>query len=243
MLQTNKKNISLFLGALLIAGLFLFYKKQNSSPDFSNLNPNQFDLKKSNQIQSTVENQNLQAPSTTDAKPIFTPTGLNADEVNIWTTFENILISKNDNDPRMDQLLKHLSPNLKKALFEKYDQIESEKRNDKGLITFLIGRDLKTTEDATFLKKVFEEAPCLSLADCKSTAPEDPHHSSTNQTTLSYPQLVALYEIEKNLSENPSLLDNLNVRASIVNALRQAENFPVPAVHNKARQILNRFKL
>jgi hypothetical protein len=83
----------------------------------------------------------------------------------------------------------------------------------------------------------------LSLADCKTVGPDDPHHSAMNQTTLNYPQLATLYKLESALRSNPEILKNPTERERAVSILSHAESFPVPAVQERALQIRNEFGL
>lgn len=168
---------------------------------------------------------------------------LNNKDQHIWLVFESVLATKNDSDPRLDTDLKNLSSDIRKALFEKYQALPPEERNNKGLIVFLIARDIQSAQDLEFLNKVYQEGPCLSLENCKQTGSDDPHYSGMNQTTLNYPQLAGLYQIEKQLREKPEILKNPELRNGIVTALKHAENFPVPVVQQKAEQIRTRHGL
>ncbi|MFZ3229550.1 MAG: hypothetical protein WA160_05050 [Pseudobdellovibrio sp.] len=248
MQQTKFSRILLFTSALLIAGLF-FYLRQPSKIAFSEMNPDQLNFSKSNrileskqdsiQLTKTIESNSSSEMQKTSAA-IQSLHGLDA---KVWQVFESVLASKNDNDPRLDQDLKYLSKDLRQALFEKYNSLPSENRNDRGLIVFLISRDIQSAADATFLKSVFEEPPCLSLSDCKTIGQDDAHHSGMNQTTLNYPQLAGLYQIEKQLTAHPEILKDAVQRDGILKTLQQAENFPVPAVQRKAEQIRLKFGL
>ena len=119
-----------------------------------------------------------------------------------WQELQEIITSKNDNDPRLDQDFKILSEELHYLLIQKYSEIPEEDRNQRGLIVFLISRDLKYLEDLKFLKNIFKENPCLSLNNCNVLDSTDPHHSGIEQSSLNYPQLSALYQLEKQLTTN-----------------------------------------
>ncbi len=160
-----------------------------------------------------------------------------------WSIIKDILKSKNDNDPRIDQSLKNLSPALHAVLFEKYQSISAEDFSARGMIVYLIARDLKTSEDVEFLKKVYQESPCLSLADCKSVGADDAHHSSMNQTTLVLAQLEGLYVIEKQLQDQRYLFNNPTYRSGVVQILVQAESYPVAVVREKAQSIRLTYEL
>lgn len=223
-----------------MTGLFLF-SKFSSSKNRADIKPSQFDFSKKN--------------SRSDSKPIIATTPTNAaerlelsthliDENKVkWDVFEDILHTKNDNDPRLDQDLKNLSPEFHMALIEKYSKIPPENRNGKGLIVFLIARDLTGPDDFQFLKSIYEEKPCLSLIDCNKIGNDDPHHAGANQTTLVYPQQVGLFLLEKRLQENPELLNQEGFRNEMTQVLVQAENFPVPAIQEKARALRKKYGL
>jgi hypothetical protein len=112
---------------------------------------------------------------------------------------EEILASRNDNDPRLDRELRVLSPAAKALLRAKYGAIPAEKRNDRGTIVYLLGRNLTSAADFRFLQEVVREAPCLSLLDCaKNAGPSsgtDEHSAMGMSITLAYPQIVALQSI------------------------------------------------
>jgi hypothetical protein len=103
---------------------------------------------------------------------------------------DEILASKNDNDPRLDRDFSGLSTEEKSAFRRRYDSLPLESRNERGTIVFLLGRSLASAEDWTFLRRVVDEPPCLSLADC-AKAPAGSSEPG-DDVTLAYPALVAL---------------------------------------------------
>ena len=106
---------------------------------------------------------------------------------------ETILISRNDNDPRLDLDFNGLSTDDKRLFRKKYREIAAEKRNERGTIVYLLGRNLKTREDWEFFRQVALEPPCLSLSDCsKKPAPGSDEEATGDEVTLAYPSLVAL---------------------------------------------------
>jgi hypothetical protein len=241
----SKSRLMFLLGALLIAGLFVFLReRRDHGAPLSHLKPSQVDFTQSNQLQTETATTPVEkAASSVDKQNAnYIPKLPEKDQIR-WATLEEILKSKNDNDPRMDKDLKVMSPEFHQALFEKYEAIQPEKRNERGTIAFLIARDLKSPEDAEFLKKIYEESPCTSLADCKSVGSEDPHYAGMNQTTLNYPQLISLYQIDARLSANKELLADANTKDAIAAALRQAAGFPVPAVSQKAEELIQKWRL
>jgi hypothetical protein len=111
---------------------------------------------------------------------------------------EEILASHNDNDPRLDADFNALT-DAEKALFRaKYREIAAERRNERGTIVHLLGKNVRGPEDWAFLREVAGEAPCLSLADCsKPAAAGEPG----DDVTLAYPSLVALKRAQQALAE------------------------------------------
>ncbi|MCC2677801.1 MAG: hypothetical protein K0R29_377 [Pseudobdellovibrio sp.] len=228
--------------ALLIAGLFLFkgFNSKTSTPH-GLLKPSQMTFSQGNQFSEDF-----------NAKPEVTPgsaavsTAIPAvpeNEKAAWQSLEEILSSKNDNDPRLDKQLSQLSPEFHKAIYSRYESLKPEDRNGRGTLVFLIARDLKSPSDIEFLQKVYEENPCLNMSDCSAQPDHDPQDSGSQQTSLNYPQLAGLYQIDSVLSKNPSLLNNPQIRAGIYSLLKTAENFPAPQVHGKAQQIREKYGL
>lgn len=207
------------------------------------IKPSQLDFTQSNQPKEPVKVQEYEAKDTALYPETKAAADLSEPEQKLWLAFEEILKSKNDSDPRVRELTK-LGPAFRMALFEKYNALKPEDRNGRGFIVFLVSRDLQSAGDLEFLQKVYQESPCLSLQDCASSEQEtDPHNAGVGQTTLIYPQLVALYQIEKQLNERPELLKDPAMRAGILATLKQAEAFPVPAVHDRSVKIRNKYNL
>lgn len=158
------------------------------------------------------------------------------------TLLNEILASRNDNDPRMDRELKHLDESTREAFREQYRSMAREKLNDRGTIVFLLGRNLESAQDVSFLGGVLEERPCLSLASCDREAEtprgEEVHLESTNEVTLVYPQLVALHGLEALLGQ-PGL--DPDRREAAKRALQAAQNSQSGQVADRARGLLQRF--
>lgn len=155
-----------------------------------------------------------------------------------WSEFIEVLNSKNDNDLRIDTSLKHMSQALHNVIIKKYQKIPPEQHNERGLVTFLISRDLQSDQDREFIKSVYNEKPCLSLKNCNvADSNPDPHHSSANNTTLDYQQLAALYQLEAQLNKNPDLIRDPKFR-TLIDA---ATMYDSPAVKRKAEELKSRF--
>lgn len=112
---------------------------------------------------------------------------------------EQILSSKNDNDPRLDREFIGLSAGAKSLFRDQYRSLPAEKRNERGTVVFLLGRNLTSESDFDFFCEVLREPPCFSLADChrSSASREDFDRESGEEITLAYPQIVALKVLEK----------------------------------------------
>lgn len=114
-----------------------------------------------------------------------------------YLAFMEILRSGKDQDPRLDALLKDLSPALKEKITEEYFKLDRERFAARGLIVFLMGRAMNSIKDFQFVKPVLEEPVVVS--DVKRTPLKD-HHSATDEITRAYPQHMALAMIEEKLT-------------------------------------------
>ncbi|MBK7962001.1 MAG: hypothetical protein IPK04_12860 [Bdellovibrionales bacterium] len=206
-------------------------KKENSQDsDATDLNRNS-ELTPSSKTSQTA--QSLTATKSVSA--------LSADDHKKWEVLQEILASQNDNDPRLDKTFKGMSDDLHLILQEQYLEIPAENRNQRGLLAFLIARDLKNTEDLDFLKKIYEESPCLSLENCNSRTSSDPHLSGVDEASMNYPQLASLYQLEKQLNDNPGIFADSSMKDHAMAVIEQALKFPVASVQRKAAEIQARF--
>ena len=249
--QTKAFKISVFFGALLVgAGLFFFQHKDE--PRFNK--PSEADFSKGNYPQpspkaTTGETANGAPGVIAPVEParkemnLEAPQGLSEADSKQWKTFQEVVLSRNDNDPRYDTELKTFSPKMHEALRKKYAEIPAENRNSRGTIVFLLARDLRTAADAEFLKSVYQEQPCLSLSDCGKAGASDPHADASTQTTLDYPQLAGLFQLEKRLASNPELLQNADIRKEISDLLREARQFPGSTLQKRAEELQKKYGL
>jgi|GEM_PF-2985153 len=238
----------LILGVLFLGALFFYLKKEKPTETHSLTTEKPIVtftpkpavvVKASVTAASGVPAKNEQAARAQDdlTKNLSEP------EKKQWQTFIEIMLSKNDNDPRLDKDLRHLSPSLKKALEAQYTLLPDEKRNEKGLVVFLVARDLSSPEDVQFLDSIYQESPCLSLADCGVRGDNDPHFSSINEMSLLYPQIAGLFQLDKQLSARPELLSDPNFRSQMRGLIHSAEQFPVPAIQKRADALKNKYGL
>lgn len=248
MQKSNSKFYIVIFGALLIiAGLFFFRGSSNeagtavseSDEEARPLKPSEVDFSKSNHPEAASAPVIAEHPKL----DLQTPQGFSEAETKQWTVFQEVVNSRDDNDPRIDQELRNLSPRMHENLRKTYQQLPMESRNSRGLIAFLIARDLQSVQDAEFLKGIYEEEPCRSMSDCTKAEASDPHADATNQTSLNYPQLAGLYQLEQRLEKNPEILNNPEMRQEISALLREARQFPGSALQARAEGIQKKYGL
>ena len=149
---------------------------------------------------------------------------------------EAILASRNDNDPRLDRDFNALSLEAKRLFRKKYQELPLEKRNERGIIVFLLGRNLRAAEDWAFLRGVVNEPPCLSLSDC-SRQPRpggDGEDALGDEVTRAYPCLVALKQAEYALVKSTGTPEALEV-------IRLGKKSATPVVARMAEKLEQRF--
>ncbi|MDE2141488.1 MAG: hypothetical protein KGL74_02765 [Elusimicrobia bacterium] len=147
-------------------------------------------------------------------------------------TLNEILGSRNDNDPRLDSDFNSLSPEDKRRFRQDYAMIPRESRNERGTIVYLLGKNMATAEDWTFLRDVAGEPPCLSLANCAK--PPNGEGDPGDDVTLAYPSLVALKRAQKALEEGTATKE----ARAVVEAARGSK---MPAVLRLAGRIEKKF--
>lgn len=224
----------LFIVSLIFCGLVVLYYKQANQAESSTLEDKLLvklagELgRKDESAQSVIANNHELAGTVTE-------------EDSKLKILEQIIISKNDNDPRIDSEFKNLSPDLKLKLQDKYQHLPQEQRNERGLIVMILARELKTVEDIEFLKSIYGESPCLGLENCNVRDVSDPHHSALDQVSLNYPQMVVLHQISRQFEKHPEKFTDSSVRDSVQSLLKLAKKFPVPLVSQKAEEIYTKY--
>ncbi|RYZ65080.1 MAG: hypothetical protein EOP09_14860, partial [Proteobacteria bacterium] len=172
-----------------------------------------FVQRRTSRIESTISEID-QIENGTAAEPGLVPTVAPAASDAPWSQktqqqlslLSEILASRNDNDPRLDTDLRELTHETKAAFRIKYESLPLESRNERGLIVFLLGRELKDEDDVRFLAKVLQEPSCESFTDCakSSTASfnrdQEDHHAGQG-AALAYPQLVAVKSLDRFLDK------------------------------------------
>lgn len=169
--------------------------------------------------------------------------GLMPEEQKKWLLLEQILASKNDNDPRIDTELKGLSPLFKSTLSLYYAELKPERFNDRGTLVFLVGREIVNPADVDFMRTVLTEKPCMSVSDCSrppaAHAGEDDHREMVNETTTRYPQLMALRALKqkwRELQKDPS--GQTDLIRQIRETLEEAARSPDQRIADEAKAIL-----
>ena len=191
---------------------------------------------------SSNSTEKLKTPKPITANPLPTPlAAATPEDQHKYETLNEILLAKNDNDPRLDTELRKLSPGAKDLFRTRYDSLNPELRNERGTVVYLLGRNLSSKEDVEFLRKVLEETPCRSLADCQRNpdrvAGADEHLEAANETTLAYPQIVALKSLEGYLSRPDA---DPKVANEALRKLQTAQSSSIPVVAQMAKEILAR---
>lgn len=150
---------------------------------------------------------------------------------------EEVLNSKNDNDPRLDSEFEKISDEVKLALIETYGALPKESLNERGTVVFLLGRNITTEKDLEFFQELLVESPCLSLADCSKENmvenPGDEHLVESQATTLIYPQLMALRLVSASYGESK----NTALKERIRDFFRTAEQSPSEYLGEEAKRI------
>lgn len=113
----------------------------------------------------------------------------------------DVLRAGNDDDPRLDSDFNALSPQDKRLFRAEYESLAPERRNQRGTIVYLIGRNALDADDWTFFKSVVEEPPCRSLADCAQAPRSGGTEAVGDEVTLAYPALVALRQSAPHLKD------------------------------------------
>ncbi len=157
-------------------------------------------------------------------------------------TLDEILRSKNDNDPRLDTDFKSLSIETKRLFRKKYSETPRERVNARGTIVYLLGGgNLSTAEDLAFLREVAAEPPCLSLSDCAKKPAPGGEEEAGDEVTLAYPSLVALKQAQHALESASALSTSSPTTKNAMGVLEVGRKSPVRAVSRLAERLARRF--
>ncbi len=166
-----------------------------------------------------------------------------------------VLVSKNDNDPRLDQELRNLGPRTRAKMRELYLTLPQEQLSEKGTLVFLLGRNLQDEKDFKFIQDVLSEPACLSLANCLRSAGSasqagegerpaqgdggtleagHPHDNGVDSVTLIYHQLVAVRMVARLVREDKV---NASNQEWVRKTLEVARRSPIARVAAEAGSI------
>jgi len=264
-ISTNrrKKHSWMFLGMVASFFVAIFFLKnfvfknhsQNNSDDGIEIealttaqNKSVYAEPSPNPTQSTHSNAAFKTTSSANDSLITT---YSVETQGLLRILDQILASKNDNDPRLDQKFRHLTQEMKSALRDKYSNLPKEDLNARGTIALLIGREISDSADLIFLKEILNESPCLSLAQCsRESAPPsgvEAHQEAATEVTLAYPQLSALYWLEKFLLEQDSSnsleANSSHLKEEALRAIQAAKASQAPIVRRIADELAKKLKL
>ncbi len=208
----SKKNIFIILTPVALAGLW-WKEFQRESPVAAS-------------VPLEIKAVSSASPSVSQAKEAADETSLSPVTAQKIQVLDEILISHNDNDPRMDSTLKDLDSETKSVLRKKYNSLPETQRNARGTIVFLIGRNLTDPADYQFLEQVLGEAPCLGMVQCTqpmNATGLDGHEENGFGVVLDYPQLTALKAVENHPAKSESLKRLQDEVLQIAKASRSAK--------------------
>lgn len=150
---------------------------------------------------------------------------------------DEIFAAKNDNDPRLDSEFNDITPEMRAALIVSYKSLPKERLNERGTLVFLLGKKLTSEKDLDFFQDLLAEPPCLSLADCTSESklenPEDDHLAESQETTLIYPQIMAMRLVSSNFQSTKDKA----LKERIVEFFKIAEQSPSEYISEEATRI------
>jgi hypothetical protein len=155
---------------------------------------------------------------------------------------EEILRSKNDNDPRLDREFNDLSQAAKRLLEDRYRAIPPERRNERGTIVFLLGKNIGSAEDWAFMREAASEPPCLSLSDCsRRPTPGGGEEAAGDEVTLAYPSLVALKQAQRALETAGAISTSGTTAKDALSVIEAGRKSRVRAVAKLAERLERRF--
>jgi hypothetical protein len=134
-------------------------------------------------------------------------------------TLNQVLKDQADNDPRVDKELSHLNQKERLDFRAKYRSLKPEALKDRGLIVYLLGRNIVTQGDLDFMAEVLNERSCLSLENCERTDQKTLSERGL-ATQLNFPKLVAITALKAKLRSHPSP----KMRAAIEEVLQGARS-------------------
>lgn len=144
-------------------------------------------------------------------------------------TLDRVLKDQRDNDPRIDGELSKLNQKERLDFRAKYRSLKRESLRGRGLIVYLLGRNIETQGDLDFLKEVLDERNCLSLKNCAITDQET-LSAPAMATRLAFPKLMAIAALKEKLRSRQSP----KMHMAIEDVLRDARNSINPLIAKAA---------
>ncbi len=179
-------------------------------------------------------------PTGDPVKALLPAQKLNAADSRKISILRELIQTRNDNDPRMDTELRNLSAAAKAEIQSIYRDTKPESRNERGTMVFLLGREIRDPAELSFFRGVLQEKPCLSLENCERPAGavsgDEEHLETINDTTASYPQLIALRALVHRANElKEASQEGSALFSGILDTLREARNSPNPKIADAAQ--------
>lgn len=186
-------------------------------------------------VASTTPVSTTSAPADVPPSPTLSPTAEGETPLGV---IREILRTRNESDPRLDQVLRQLSAQDKGMIRQMYRELPSEDRSGRGLLAFTIARGEISPQDMRFLRAVVQEKPCLSLVDCSRADQEiDVHNSHVDEVSLVYPQLASLYQLRRQAEKGTLDLSNEALRNDYMKLIQAARRHPADSVRRIAESI------
>lgn len=197
-------------------------------------------------VSASPNPSNLSSATTVHAPTAYDESRLSPEVSKQVKILDEVFQAHNDNDPRLDRELKVITPEAREVFQIKYRQLPPEKRNERGTLVFLLGRNLENPSDFAFFREVLSEPPCLSLSDCSKLADrpetqgaseaEHEHREAATATTLNYPSITVLKSLERELKLEPR--PSRERKAQIRQVLDTAIASKTPQTVHLARELL-----
>jgi hypothetical protein len=140
-------------------------------------------------------------------------------------TLNQVLKDQADNDPRVDKELSRLNQKERLDFRAKYRSLKPEALKNRGLIVYLLGRNIETQGDLDFMAEVLNERSCLSLENCERTD-QKTLSERTFAIQLAFPKLMAVTALKAKLKLRPSK----KMRKAIENILESARGSMNPLI-------------
>lgn len=207
-MKSKAKLLMVILGGIGVVSVAAYITRPKPAPTSMEMNPSSGEALAGNDLAGNSGGGTISAGASSAPPAGMTASdaaALAPEDSRKFRILDEILLSKNDNDPRLDAELKDFTPAAKAAIRARYESTRPEHRNERGTLVFLLGREIREPADLGFFAGVLAEKPCLSLQDCnrppEAHSGEEEHFESINETTANYPQLMALRALKQRAGE------------------------------------------